>query len=402
MSDSPGAPDAAEIERVVREIVSEAKQKNRLSDLTPRLVRSSAEVKLGLESSTLDAPSHKALVKRAIHNAMTNESETEKVQESTGKDKGTAKGKKEKEKDNGAKLKDGQRKRAPQPKPAAKSKLVISDSEVDDEHAPSSSKSKIKSDGEMDVDEESKPARPSSKAKASSAKADKSPRSNAKRKRASAHVVEVLQSHIHSDGEVSDATPKGTSSPAVIDMDDKEKSDSEMSSLVDEPSTKDPQPKRTRTKKVTQPLSKDEETLKRLKSFVVACGVRKQWTREFSGMSALSAQIAHVRRMLTDLGMVGRPSMEQARAIREKREMAQELDDVQKFSRAIVAGRPFAAEAEAGGRSTRRKIKGKGADDARGNEDAGSDASERAPATGASNARRSIMAFLEDQSSDGE
>ena len=56
----------------------------------------------------------------------------------------------------------------------------------------------------------------------------------------------------------------------------------------------------------------------------MACGVRKQWTRELNGLST-SAQIAHIRKILNDLGMEGRMSLEQARDIRAQRELAQEL-----------------------------------------------------------------------------
>jgi hypothetical protein len=56
----------------------------------------------------------------------------------------------------------------------------------------------------------------------------------------------------------------------------------------------------------------------------VACGVRKQWTRELNGLST-SAQIAQIRNILNDLGMEGRMSLEQARMIRVRRELAQEL-----------------------------------------------------------------------------
>jgi hypothetical protein len=97
--------------------------------------------------------------------------------------------------------------------------------------------------------------------------------------------------------------------------------------------------------------------------------VRKQWTRELDGLND-NAQIAHIRKILNDLGMVGRPSMEQAREIRAQRELAQELgtwlgsllgytrlfgafnlpDDVQKFERAIVSGQPFKTE------STNRRL----------------------------------------------
>jgi hypothetical protein len=40
------------------------------SSLTPRLVRSEVESKLELPSGTLDSPGYKALVKRAIHDAV--------------------------------------------------------------------------------------------------------------------------------------------------------------------------------------------------------------------------------------------------------------------------------------------------------------------------------------------
>lgn len=52
--------------------------------------------------------------------------------------------------------------------------------------------------------------------------------------------------------------------------------------------------------------------------------MRKQWSRELDGLNA-NAQIAHIRKILSDLGMVGRLSMEQAREIRAQRELAQEL-----------------------------------------------------------------------------
>lgn len=108
--------------------------------------------------------------------------------------------------------------------------------------------------------------------------------------------------------------------------------------------------------------------------------MRKQWTRELDGLNA-NAQIAHIRKILGDLGMVGRVSMEQAREIRAQRELAQELgtwlgslsgvhkvidtfnlpDDVQNFERAIVSGKPFKTE-NISGRLAKRK--GSNADNA--------------------------------------
>ena len=58
---------------------------------------------------------------------------------------------------------------------------------------------------------------------------------------------------------------------------------------------------------------------------MVACGVRKVWSKEFKDLDKPSDQIRRLRQILADLGMTGRMSMEQAKAIREKREFAQEL-----------------------------------------------------------------------------
>jgi hypothetical protein len=79
-----------------------------------------------------------------------------------------------------------------------------------------------------------------------------------------------------------------------------------------------------------------------LKSFVVACGVRKKWyvvtsrgvslsnafyrAKEFEGMEGQSKkQISRLKEILEELGMTGRLSMEKAKAIRAKRELAEEI-----------------------------------------------------------------------------
>ncbi|KAJ7505457.1 hypothetical protein B0H11DRAFT_1978807 [Mycena galericulata] len=118
-------------------------------------------------------------------------------------------------------------------------------------------------------------------------------------------------------------------------------------------------------------LSKDEETIKRLKSLVVACGVRKVWTKVFKDVDSASQQIRMLKEILTDLGMSGRMSLDQARAIKQKRELAQELEDVQAFAAAATRSKPAANE---------------------------SDSEEEAPAKRKMNARRNINDFLGDQS----
>jgi hypothetical protein len=58
---------------------------------------------------------------------------------------------------------------------------------------------------------------------------------------------------------------------------------------------------------------------------VLACGVRKVWTKEFQTIQKSSQQIKRLKEILTELGMSGRFRLQQAKAIKEKRELAQEL-----------------------------------------------------------------------------
>lgn len=64
---------------------------------------------------------------------------------------------------------------------------------------------------------------------------------------------------------------------------------------------------------------------------VLACGVRKQWKNVFADCPTETAQINRLKSILTDLGMKGRMSMDKAKAIRKKRELKAELEDVIKF-----------------------------------------------------------------------
>ena len=53
--------------------------------------------------------------------------------------------------------------------------------------------------------------------------------------------------------------------------------------------------------------------------------MRKVWSKELKGCETPSSQIAHLRKLLADLGMTGRYSLSQAEAIRAKRELAKEM-----------------------------------------------------------------------------
>ncbi|KAI9440823.1 hypothetical protein H4582DRAFT_1498347 [Lactarius indigo] len=391
-------PEPGQISQVVFSIVSKGRENKSLSSLTPRLVRNEVEKELGLPKNTLDVPKYKDIVKRAINDAM----QSEQTQ-GTSASRGGKTGK------NGSISKAGQSGRSSLSK-SAKSKEVISDSDSAVEPTPSTSRSNVKLDMSAHADEESKPVRPSSKAKSSkplsgvakrSSPATKTAQSGPKRKRVSASISD-------SDVEISDTVPKVSSSSHRIP--DEIKSGSEVSSLVDEPIKKKSRRKSTssdtgkpkansaRAKKPAQPLSKEEETIKELKALVRACGVHKIWAKELNGLD-LDSQISRIRKILRDLGMKGRMSMEQAIRIRDRREFAQELDDVQRFGRAVAAGKPFETEATSKHVSKRGGDKDKILDDAS-DQESGSASDRQQPVV--NNARKSIMAFLQDQSSDDD
>ncbi|CDR87131.1 uncharacterized protein SPSC_00257 [Sporisorium scitamineum] len=79
--------------------------------------------------------------------------------------------------------------------------------------------------------------------------------------------------------------------------------------------------------------SEAEQRLTRLKKLVSKCGVCKQWKKlyEAAGVSETDfrGQCNVVQGVLTDLGMTGKGSMEQARKIRDEREFADELAGLQ-------------------------------------------------------------------------
>ncbi|KAG6878779.1 hypothetical protein C0993_008078 [Termitomyces sp. T159_Od127] len=119
-----------------------------------------------------------------------------------------------------------------------------------------------------------------------------------------------------------------------------DESDNDMASLPDD----SPKPKKARTSgdKSRIKKSKDEisdkhnATIKKLKSLVHACGVRKPWVKVFKDIPKPTQQIKKLREILTELGMTGRMSMEQAKRIRAEREIAQELADVKSFEQSML------------------------------------------------------------------
>ncbi|CAK9779741.1 unnamed protein product [Cutaneotrichosporon oleaginosum] len=159
----------------------------------------------------------------------------------------------------------------------------------------------------------------------------------------SAKSVEVIED---SDDEAAPAKRKLSTSPSPA---------SSMSSVYDEPPKQKGKagsaPKKTATKAKgkkdpNEGLSPDEAQIADLKRIVVACGVRKQWTKEFADCPTPSSQINHLKSILHSLGMKGKPTMGKAKSLKERRELAQELNDVKEFEASRGAERPRRGHAE--------------------------------------------------------
>ncbi|KAL9617287.1 MAG: hypothetical protein Q9160_007914 [Pyrenula sp. 1 TL-2023] len=144
-------------------------------------------------------------------------------------------------------------------------------------------------------------------------------------------------------------------------------SEDELSDVLDEP----PKPKKRRqnTKESTSKGSKkfpkakagseptpDEAEIKRLQGWLVKCGIRKLWGKELKPFETSKAKIRHLRQMLEDVGMTGRFSMEKARDIRERRELAADLAEVQ--DRTQRWGKDNSSDADSGEKPKRKLVRG--------------------------------------------
>ncbi|KAJ3044218.1 HIRA-interacting protein 3 [Rhizophlyctis rosea] len=69
---------------------------------------------------------------------------------------------------------------------------------------------------------------------------------------------------------------------------------------------------------------KDEKKIEQLKKYVLACGVRKQWKKEFEGLNGRQ-RIKKLNDMLAELGIHDRPTLEKCKKVKEKREFEAEV-----------------------------------------------------------------------------
>ncbi|CAG8423901.1 unnamed protein product [Penicillium salamii] len=137
------------------------------------------------------------------------------------------------------------------------------------------------------------------------------------------------------DSEASDVA--GNTSDVPEPTTTKDDSESEMSVVMDE----EPKPKAPRKQKKSadgaskpkkapkakdEDISPDQAEIKRLQGWLIKCGIRKLWGKELAPFDTPKAKIKHLRGMLEDAGMKGRPSQERANQIREERELKADLE----------------------------------------------------------------------------
>ncbi|KAL1637357.1 hypothetical protein SLS58_009303 [Diplodia intermedia] len=143
-------------------------------------------------------------------------------------------------------------------------------------------------------------------------------------------------------------------------------SDSDMSVLIDEPPKKKQQ-KRGTSAKASKPANskskpkgdKDadpqEAEIKRLQGWLIKCGIRKLWGKELKPFETPKAKVNHLKAMLADAGMEGRYSAEKARQIKERRELAADLEAVQEGAKRWGQSE---SDEDNGARPNRRLAKG--------------------------------------------
>lgn len=153
-------------------------------------------------------------------------------------------------------------------------------------------------------------------------------------------------------------------------------SDSEMSVVFDEPPAKKGGRKKSTSSTTNKPASKDatttkakstksestltpqEEEIKRLQSWLVKCGLRKVWSKELSNCDTPKEKIAHLKRLLKDVGMEGRFSEDKAKKIKEEREFRKDLEEIKEGNAKWGESEGSGKEEDGGGRPRRKLARG--------------------------------------------
>ncbi|KAF7299150.1 HNHc domain-containing protein [Mycena indigotica] len=386
--------DAEELARAAKEVVFDARRKDELHKLTPRLIRQRLETQFGLAEGTLEGSEYKKALKAVIGEATSAPipplskpvSESKKRKTPDGDDAEAEEVKKDKEP------------AKPRKRPSTSKKVVESDGDSDESDAPKPRKRQKTTKKPAVASDDSDEEKPNNKSK--SKPKPKEPKSRSSAKSAPKKAFKSSETVLSSDAEPTPddddndkmegsskptEKPKASATAATADKSlAAHQSDSELSVLEDDPPKKSNKRTTEKKKEKTTGSSDDKHDaqIKKLKSFVSACGVRKVWSKVFADIDKPTRQIQKLKEILAELGMEGQPSLAKAKAIKQRRELAQELEDVQNFA----ASRGMKAKA---GDKKKEQTQDTSEDEA-------------VPEKRKPNARQSIMAFLEDQSSDGD
>ncbi|KAI8089833.1 uncharacterized protein BX664DRAFT_334019 [Halteromyces radiatus] len=159
---------------------------------------------------------------------------------------------------------------------------------------------------------------------------EEKPAISTKRKR----KTTIKQPQSDTEEEEKEVSDHHESHPTTSDEDDSKASEPttppiSSSTKKQRPSKGQPEKKgSTRNIKSTKTTSPDDETIKRLKSYIYKCGVRKVWQKELADCPTKKSQINKLKKILQDLGMDGRPTLEKCEAIKAERELRAEIDSL--------------------------------------------------------------------------
>ncbi|KAF1963621.1 hypothetical protein CC80DRAFT_10362 [Byssothecium circinans] len=323
MSDSEMAdiPAEATISRALRDVVISIHKAGNTNDLTVKRVRARAEEELGLPSGFLKSEDWKQKSQTLIHEAVDKYCDDDAPEPSPPKKAAIPKSTSQKKSRPAKETSRGIKRKAAAPakKTQKRRKTVSSEEELSD--VPEDS---AVSDAESELPE--KPTRRQKKVVAE--ESDEEEVSKAQKKLSD------------DDGDSNGPTAGQKQTPPPEPKG--EASDSDLSSLIDEsPVKKKRQKSADKPKKETKgkaPKAKakskaedgpDQAEIKRLQGWLVKCGIRKVWGKELAKCDTPKEKIKHLKNMLSDAGMEGKYSVEKAARIKEKREFAKDLEDIQ-------------------------------------------------------------------------
>jgi len=236
-------------------------------------------------------------------------------------------------------------------------------------------------------DEESEEEPPKKKTKAQQQKARKPAKSVKKAAPKKEKPKPKAKKPASSESELSDAPSEpaddkedeAEANPTAKAQDDNDDTSSELSSVIDDPEPVKKKSKAkngdvkssskqrrsstsTKSKSGAEPDPNAEE-IKRLQGWLAKCGIRKVWGKELKPFGTPKTKIAHLKKMLSDVGMTGRYSNEKAAQIKEARELAADIEAVQEGNERWGKGEDGSADEEDGsgkdgGRPRRRLVRG--------------------------------------------